>query len=139
MADVAQRTTSACLPTGYDSHGEVLPIGHLRQEYDNTGDANFYSPYNDPVRFTADDVSVEAMEGLPLQAQISYSYAARTLTVTLPSDGELPQHLLIYDLQGRVVLRHVLTSTMETLSVATLPEGVYIVKVAGRLQLKIKN
>ena len=103
------------------------------------GDANFYSPYNDPVRFTADDVSVEAMGGLPLQAQISYSYAARTLTVTLPCDGELPQHLLIYDLQGRVVLRHVLTSTVETLSVATLPEGVYIVKVAGRLQLKIKN
>lgn len=103
------------------------------------GDANFYSPYNDPVRFTADDVSVEAMEGLSLQAQISYSYAARALTVTLPNDGELPQHLLIYDLQGRVVLRHVLTSTVETLSVATLPEGVYIVKVAGRLQLKIKN
>lgn len=102
-------------------------------------DANFYSPYNLPKRFTADDVSVETVEGLPLQAQISYSYAARTLTVTLPGDGELPQPLLIYDLQGRVVLRHALTSAVETLSVAMLPKGVYIVKVAGRVQMTIHN
>ena len=100
-------------------------------------DANFYSPYNQPKRFTADDVSVEPVESLPHQAQISYMQ--HTLTVTMPYDCELPQWLFIYDLQGRVVLRHILTSPVETLSVATLPEGVYIVKVSGRLQLKIEN
>lgn len=101
-------------------------------------DANYYSPYNKPVRFTADEVSVEPVESLP--DQILVHYASHTLTVTLPYDYTLPQPLVIYDMQGRVVMNHSLTSTVETLSVATLPEGVYIVQVAGRtLKLKVER
>ena len=100
-------------------------------------DANFYSPYNIPMRFTADDVSVETMETHSVLPQISY--ASQRVTVNLPYEYELPQELLVYDLQGRVVQRHTLTNAVETLSVETLPEGVYIVKVAGDTQLKIHN
>jgi hypothetical protein len=89
------------------------------------------------MRFTADDVSVETMEAHSVLPQISY--ASQRVTVNLPYEYELPQELLVYDLQGRIVLRHTLTNAVETLSVETLPEGVYIVKVAGDTQLKIHN
>ena len=103
-------------------------------------DANFYSSYNQPKHFTADDVSVEEIEGLPEQVQISYGYASRTLTVALPYDCELPQRLLVYDLQGRVVLQHTLIKPVESISVATLPEGIYIVQVADHtMKIKINS
>ena len=103
-------------------------------------DANFYSSYNQPKHFTADDVSVEEMEGLPEQVQISYGYASRTLTVALPYDCELPQWLLVYDLQGRVVLQRTLIKPVESISVAMLPEGIYIVQVADHtMKIKINS
>ena len=103
-------------------------------------DANFYSSYNQPKHFTADDVSVKEMEGLPEQVQISYGYASRTLTVALPYDCELPQWLLVYDLQGRVVLQHTLIKPVESISVAMLPEGIYIVQVADHtMKIKINS
>ena len=93
--------------------------------------ANYYSPYNELVRFTADDTAVEAMEAEDALPVITCQTATKMLYVSIPAHYALPMQLAVYDLQGRRAAVYSIGEHTSQVSLASLPSGVYVVRVAG--------
>lgn len=126
--------------------GENVSYGRYPNGSDNLyvmnrmtfGDANFYSSYNLYQKFTADDVAVNPLEDTAAdKIQIYFNSLTQTLSVQMPMSYQLPENLLIYDMQGRPLLQHSITSDTDAVFVGHLPSGVYIVQVAD-YALKVK-
>ena len=94
-------------------------------------DANYYSPYNQLVRFTADDTAVEAVEAEDALPVISYRADTKMLCVSIPAHYALPMQLAVYDLQGRRAAVYSIGEHTSQVSLASLPSGVYVVRVGG--------
>jgi hypothetical protein len=99
-----------------------------RMTFANT---NYYSPYNQLVRFTVDDVAVEAIEAEDALPMISYQAATKMISVNIPTYYALPIQLDVYDLQGRRVATFSIGEHTAQVSLASLPTGVYVVRIAG--------
>jgi hypothetical protein len=72
--------------------------------------------------------AIEAEDALPM---ISYQAATKMISVNIPTYYALPMQLDVYDLQGRRVATFSIGEHTAQVSLASLPTGVYVVRIAG--------
>lgn len=128
IGDIGKNVSYGRYPNGAD---ELYVMNRM-----TFADANYYSPYNKPIRFTPDEASIQATQADGAYPHITYDATAAMLRVTLPAHVALPTTLSLYDMQGRCIATHLIDSTTSHVSTASLKQGVYVVRIAG-VSLKI--